>query len=200
MNCAVPSARPVCSVALRAAIGVSSRRGWNAGAKSYGRNARGKEVPHFLRRIPALRPSRDRACRAIRILSRERRVNTALSATYTYAYDPLGRRVSKTVGGTNTFYLNPGSDEIAEYGTDGATLTRRFVPGPGVDQPIAMVTAAGVKTFFHQDKLGSVIAMTSTTGALVEGPFTYDVYGNSSTSSDVPYRYTGRRYDAGEAE
>src|ERR1700742_1884646 len=41
-----------------------------------------------------------------------------------------------------------------------------------------MVTAAGVKTFFHADKMGSVVAMSDTDGALVEGPCVYDAYGN----------------------
>ena len=79
---------------------------------------------------------------------------------------------------------------------------RRFVPGPGVDQPIAMVAADGTKTFFHADRIGNVIAMTSSAGAVVKGPYTYDPYGNCMTGSqvcgrddDVAYRYTGRRYD-----
>ncbi len=121
----------------------------------------------------------------------------------TYAYDPLGRRTTKTVtGGTyagTTYFLSSGTDEIAEYDVSGALL-RRYVPGPGVDQPIAMVTAAGVKTFFHQDKAGSVIAMSNADGSLAEGPYTYDAYGKcrvggQECSGGVPYKYTGRRLD-----
>jgi YD repeat-containing protein len=57
----------------------------------------------------------------------------------TYSYDPLGRRTTKVVSGPNypgtTYFLSSGDDEIAEYCGDG-TLLRRFVPGPGVDQPM----------------------------------------------------------------
>ncbi|MGA7674884.1 MAG: RHS repeat-associated core domain-containing protein, partial [Rhizomicrobium sp.] len=132
---------------------------------------------------------------------------TGMSATY--AYDPAGRRMSKTVTGGSyagtTFFLDAGDDEVAEYDVSGALL-RRYVPGRGVDQPIAMVTAAGAKSFFHQDKTGSVIAMSDTSGniatnnGVADGPYTYDAYGNcliggAACSGGVPYKYTGRRYD-----
>ena len=120
-----------------------------------------------------------------------------------YAYDPLGRRVSKSLGNAGTLaatYLNAGDDEIATYDGSG-TLVRRYVPGPGVDQPIASVAADGTKTYFHQDKLGSVIAMTNAAGAVAAGPYAYDEYGNCLSSggcpSDTqPYGFTGRRFDA----
>jgi RHS repeat-associated protein len=125
---------------------------------------------------------------------------TGLSATY--AYDPLGRRNKKSgTGVTTTYFLSDGTDEVAEYDST-KTLTVRYIPGPAVDEPIAMVTAAGVKSYFHTDKQGSVYAMSDSTGALVEGPYTYDPYGNCfvgsnpCTSSGVPYRFTGRRFDA----
>ena len=76
----------------------------------------------------------------------------------------------------------------------------RYIPGRGVDQPIAVVTAAGVKTYVHQDKSGSVVAMSNASGAIAEGPYTYDPYGNCivggvAFSGGVAYKYTGRRYD-----
>ena len=132
---------------------------------------------------------------------------TGMSATY--AYDPAGRRMSKIVTGGSyagtTFFLDAGDDEIAEYDGSG-NLLRRYVPGRGVDQPIAMVTAAGAKSFFHQDKTGSVIAMSDTSGniatnnGVADGPYTYDAYGNcliggAACSGGVPFKYTGRRYD-----
>lgn len=130
-------------------------------------------------------------------------ISAAKSGTVvTYAYDPMGRRTAKSVNDTTTYFLSSGDDEIAEYDGSGA-LMRRFVPGPGVDQPLAMVTATGEKTFFHQDKLGSVIAMSKSSGEIAEGPYTYDSFGNcvasglacEQTGSGVPYRYTGRRLD-----
>ena len=130
----------------------------------------------------------------------------------TYTYDPLGRRTTKVVTGPNypgtTYFLDSGDDEIAEYWLDSGNnpyVARRFVPGPGIDQPIAMIDCTGatrpnctgsgaVKTFFHQDKTGSVIAMSNADGSLAEGPYAYDPYGNGALTG-VPYKYTGRRLD-----
>jgi YD repeat-containing protein len=79
----------------------------------------------------------------------------------TFVYDPLGRRVKKQINTARNWYLSDGADEIAEYtGITAATLAYRYVPGPAIDQPIAMVTAAGAKTYFHTDKRGSVIVNT----------------------------------------
>jgi RHS repeat-associated protein len=58
-----------------------------------------------------------------------------------------------------------------------------------------MVTAAGTKTFFHQDKTDSVVAMSDVNGNLTEGPYTYDSYGNGAPTTGVPFKYTGQRLD-----
>ena len=134
----------------------------------------------------------------------ENRLLTASKAgiSASYAYDPLGRRTQKSgTGVTPTFFVDSGSDEIAEYSSSGALVTR-YVPGPAIDEPIAMIPAAGVKTYFHTNKQGSVIAMSGTSAALAEGPYTYDPYGNcfsgaaACSSSGEPYRFTGHRFDA----
>jgi RHS repeat-associated protein len=106
--------------------------------------------------------------------------------------------VKKQINTARNWYLSDGADEIAEYtGITANTLAYRYVPGPAIDQPIAMVTAAGAKTYFHADKRGSVIAMSNSSGNMTEGPFTYDACGNmSGGTTGVPYRYVGRRYDS----
>ncbi len=121
-------------------------------------------------------------------------------------YDPLGRRALKYAPSSGGFgyFLNSGDDLVAEYDASYA-LKRRFVPGPAIDDPIAMVTAAGTKTFFHEDKTGSVVAMSDTNGDTAEGPYTYDAYGKCFVSSStpcttqaattVPFRFTGRYLD-----
>jgi RHS repeat-associated protein len=117
-----------------------------------------------------------------------------------YAYDPIGRRTQKSgTGVTATFYLDDGADEIAEYTAAGA-LAVRYIPGPAVDEPIAMVTSGGTKTYFHTNHQGSTVAMSGAGPALTEGPYTYDPYGNcfsgaAACSSGEPYRFTGQRFD-----
>ena len=63
----------------------------------------------------------------------------SVDGTITYAYDVLGRRVSKTVNGTITKYVYDGARVIAEY--DGAgQLLRKYIYGPGLDEPVLMQT------------------------------------------------------------
>jgi len=117
----------------------------------------------------------------------------------TYEYDPLGRRAAKVVNGVRTEYLSDGVEEVAEYDANG-TLLRRYVHGPGVDEPIAMVTPGGSSggetvLYYHTDAQGSVIAMSDASGAAIE-THTYDAFGVSAdTGSGNPFRYTGRRLD-----
>jgi RHS repeat-associated protein len=123
-------------------------------------------------------------------------VGGATAASITYDYDPLGRRISKTVGTTVTRFLNDADEEIAEY--DGATgaLQRRYITGPKVDDRIARVDASGTKTYYHVNHQGSVIATTDAAGTVGQR-MSYDEYGNLSSGSGVgePFRYTGRRFD-----
>jgi RHS repeat-associated protein len=137
----------------------------------------------------------------------ENRLLTANNAGGTvavgYDYDPLGRRTHKSgTGVTEAYYLNDGDDEIVEY--DGSkNVVALYVPGPAIDEPIVMVTPNGASythKYFHTNHQGSVIAMSDDAGAVAEGPYKYDPYGNCFSGSNpcsagVPYRFTGRRLD-----
>lgn len=126
-----------------------------------------------------------------------------------YAYDPLGRRVSKAVTGdmaTDESYLLDGDEEIAEYDSSSGTLIRRFVPTPGVtDQPIVQVDAGETRRYFRTNRQGTVLGMTNSAGVLQagfphgDGEYEYDPYGGPEGSDfelgGTPFRYTGRRYD-----
>jgi RHS repeat-associated protein len=119
-----------------------------------------------------------------------------------YLYDPLGRRTKKSgTGVTTTYFLNDGTDEIAEYDST-KTITRRIIPGPAIDEPIAIVAMPSeTKEYLHTDKQGSVVAMSDAGGNLIEGPYTYDGWGNcfvsltACSATGEPYRFTGRRFD-----
>lgn len=115
----------------------------------------------------------------------------------TYAYDPNGRRQAKTANSVTTSFLHDGNEEIADY--SGTTVLRRFVPGPGTDLPIAMVTPSGgnnTRAYFHVNRQGSTIAMSADNGTMSEGPYVYDAFGNGAAATGVPFKYTGRRIDA----
>src|SRR5215469_14408519 len=141
-----------------------------------------------------------------RLLSACKPVNcTSPTVNAAYAYDPLGRRQEKSgTGVTATVFLQDGSDEIAEYDTSG-NLQRRFVPGPAINEPIAMVPASGTTEFVYTDHHDSVVATSDSTGSLVEGPFVYDPSGNCYTGTNhttacasaggIPFRFTGQFLD-----
>jgi RHS repeat-associated protein len=112
----------------------------------------------------------------------------------TYGYDPMGRRSSKTVDGVTTRHLYDGNQVIGEYDAAG-NLVRRFVYGPGIDQPVVM-RSGGNTYYYHFDGQGSVIALSDGAGAVVEH-YAYGPFGETDAAStlDNPYRYTGQRLD-----
>lgn len=120
-------------------------------------------------------------------------------ASYKYVYQ--GRRVKKTVYGSPdvvTKYCYDGDQVIAEYDGSSTLILRKFMYGPGIDEPICMfkyVAPTGIY-YYHFDGLGSVVALSNTSGNMVER-YSYDVFGEPNRTSSVgnPYMFTGRRYD-----
>ena len=125
----------------------------------------------------------------------------------TYAYDALGRRVSKMAGATTTVFVNDGLQEICEYDNGAAvgSPSRSYVFGSYIDEPLLMVNG-GIKTFYHTNNLYSIAALTNAAGAVVER-YTYDPYGKVkilapngvslriASSVGNPWMYQGRRLD-----
>jgi len=67
----------------------------------------------------------------------------------TYGYDYAGRRVSKTLDGVVTWYVYDGIHVVAEY--TNYVLVRKYVYGPGIDQPVAMINVAGTAESCYYD-------------------------------------------------
>jgi RHS repeat-associated protein len=106
-------------------------------------------------------------------------------------YDGLGRLVERnTTGasiGTNRLYY-AGWQLIAEYNAAGK-WRRKYVCGPGIDEPIRMIGIVGSVTnqyYYHADGLGSVSQITDASGSVVDS-YRYDVYGTPTiyTASGV---------------
>lgn len=129
---------------------------------------------------------------------------TAGGMTAAYTYDPLGRRLTKTVNGTTTRFLYDGDQILAE--TDAAgNITAKYVHSSGIDEPLRM-ERSGVVSYYHPDGLGSIAALTNSSGAVVER-YAYDSYGepritdaadNPRASSALGNRFlfTGREWDS----
>lgn len=107
-----------------------------------------------------------------------------------YAYDSMGRRVLVDAEGTQTVYVYDGAQMIAEYSLVSQTLTlkKRFIYGPGIDEPVCMTTYSGGsesgRYFYHFDGQGNVIALSNSSGNVVE-EYEYDVYGLVSVQGTV---------------
>jgi YD repeat-containing protein len=94
-----------------------------------------------------------------------------------YKYDFSGRRVRKVVYGSpnvTTKYCYDGDRVIAEYNSTNV-LQRKYVYGPGIDEPIRMTGISGTY-YYHFDGLGSVVALSNSSGYTVER-YSYDVFG-----------------------
>ena len=102
--------------------------------------------------------------------------------------------------GTNTIqYLYDNDRAVAEYNGSG-TLLRKYIYGPGLDEPIMMIVPGDPSEtvyYYHADGQGTIIGLTNDSGAWVE-KYAYTLYGKPAAASTVgnPYMYTGRRLDA----
>ena len=94
-------------------------------------------------------------------------------------------------------YCYDGDQIIAHYDSNG-NLLRKFIYGPGIDEPISMIDVADNNKvyYYHFDGLGSVAALSNIDSEVVER-YSYDVYGEPNRTSSVgnPYLFTGREYD-----
>jgi len=108
------------------------------------------------------------------------------------AYDPLMRLYQ--VGATRWAY--DGTTLIAEYGSTG-TLLRRFVHGPGIDEPLVWYEGPGltVRRFLHADERGSIVAISDSAGTVI-GTNRYDEYGVPQGVVAGRFHYTGQPWIA----
>ncbi|HOW35740.1 MAG TPA: RHS repeat-associated core domain-containing protein [Candidatus Omnitrophota bacterium] len=111
-----------------------------------------------------------------------------------YSYDGLGRRISKTVGGSTTYFVYDG-DQIIEERDSNGTLLASYTYGEGIDEVLTM-NRGGQDYFYFYNGLGSVTNIANSRAQVVES-YQYDVYGNPSTLSTIGNRYyfTGRELD-----
>jgi YD repeat-containing protein len=99
-------------------------------------------------------------------------VNDATDARVaSYAYDYLGRRISRTTYGSpnvTIHYAYDGDRIIAEYNGSGTSL-RILIYGPGINEPICLTDMADNNAvyYYHFDGLGSVTALSDVNDVLV---------------------------------
>ena len=119
---------------------------------------------------------------------------TTPSHTASYAHNPLGKRLSKTVDGAVTYYMYDNEDIIAEYGSTG-TLTAEYYHGQRIDEPIAMIRGTS-RYYYTFDGLGSVCNLIGSIDGVAE-TYEYDTFGRNTNEplDGNPYSYTSRERD-----
>jgi RHS repeat-associated protein len=111
----------------------------------------------------------------------------------TLAYDPFGR-LGQITGAVTTQFVYSGGDLIAELDA-GNNVLRRYVPGPGDDEPLIWYEGAGAgdRRFLVPDERGSIVAVTNGSGA-ASAINTYDEYGVPGAGNQGRFQYTGQTF------
>lgn len=83
----------------------------------------------------------------------------------TVQYDAESRLHKLIIDGEEKTFLYDGQDLVAEYDA-GGTMLKRYVHGPGVDEPLVDYDGAGMvnKNWFYADHQGTIIAEANNTG------------------------------------
>ena len=114
---------------------------------------------------------------------------TISGTSYTYAYDPLGQRVKRVAGGAETRYITVGGTVLAEMDASN-NITAYYVYGMGL---ISKVTPQGAAYYYHYDNLGSTIAITDSSGNIIN-KYAYDAFGKVLSQVEGvanPFKYVG---------
>ena len=124
-----------------------------------------------------------------------RLVSAGGNVSATLSYDPLGRLHQATIAGQSTHFLYDGDALVAEY--DGAgNVLRRYVHGPGVDEPVAeyagATVSASTRRYLHADHQGSIVAISTGSGGTLLTANTYDAYGVPGANNAGRFAYTGQ--------
>ena len=104
--------------------------------------------------------------------------------------NPFNWTAGSTAGTTQ--FLYDGDALIAEYDASG-NLLRRYVHGPGLDEPLVWYEGAGLtdRRFIHADHQGSVVAISNASG-VTTAINSYDEYGVQGASNIGRFQYTGQ--------
>jgi RHS repeat-associated protein len=124
-----------------------------------------------------------------------RLVGLSGAAGASLVYDPLGRLFQTSSSATGaTQFLYDGDALVAEYNGSGA-LARRYVHGPGPDEPVAVYEgpALGVagRRYTLPDERGSIVGLVNA-GGTPSVYNSYDEYGLRGSGNDGRFQYTGQ--------
>ncbi|MES1158347.1 MAG: RHS repeat-associated core domain-containing protein [Terricaulis silvestris] len=126
-----------------------------------------------------------------------RLISTSGAHSATLIYDPLGRLFEIDSGGAQTQFLYDGDELVAEYNALTGVLLRRYVHGPGVDDPLiwyeGATVSAATRRSLQQDYQGTIVSVADSSGNALNIN-TYDEYGVPGSSNAGRFQYTGQAW------
>jgi RHS repeat-associated protein len=87
---------------------------------------------------------------------------------------------------------------MVEQLNSSGTATARYTQGLGIDEPLE-VYEGGKSYYYHADGLGSIVALTKSTGTAANTYFGYNTFGGMPNPSETvanPFRFTAREWDS----
>ena len=120
------------------------------------------------------------------------RLVSANSNTATFGYDPLGRRIGKTILAANTNFLYDGVNPVQEL--NGTTVSANLLTG-GIDEHFTRSDTSGTMNYLT-DALGSTTALANSSGSSTV-QYSYSPFGSISITGTTTnsFTYTGREID-----
>lgn len=116
----------------------------------------------------------------------------ANSDGFTAKYDPAGRLFEYVYGNSRRFMYD-GGQIVGEMSDRSNTLTKRYVFGPGDDEPLVEYDASGAKTYLISDERGSIVSRVDNAGASIIKN-AYDDSGIPGTRNEGLFQYTGQAW------
>ncbi|MFT5322191.1 MAG: RHS repeat-associated protein [Planctomycetaceae bacterium] len=107
------------------------------------------------------------------------------------SHDPLGRVSKRWIDGSEETLTWDDAELLqteSATGTGSARTTslRLFIPGLGIDEPIAEIDSAGTH-FLHPDPMSSVVAVSDGKGSITER-FHFDAFGQQAGTFDAKFK------------
>jgi RHS repeat-associated protein len=127
-------------------------------------------------------------------------INTNKSVSIAYRYDAFGRLDLRTKGSeTPVDYLYDGDALVMEKLQGAGPPQRRYVHGPGVDEPLVQydrqANGSYTRSWLHANQQRSIIASSNDAGTATE-LYSYGPYGEPDKPTGTSFRFTGQQLDA----
>jgi RHS repeat-associated protein len=109
-------------------------------------------------------------------------------------YDGLGRLVEYDTS-VSTRFVYDGGTMSTEVANPSGAIMRRYVYGPGSDEPVVWYEGSGTgdKRFLHADERGSITAISNASG-VVTNINSYDEFGIPAATNIGRFGYTGQAW------